>query len=49
MEEARGLRREESFSLQHTDEKIMHLHYSFHTFKHKNHPRNLLLRHQETS
>lgn len=36
MEEALGLRREECFSLQHTDEKIIHLHYSFHSFKDQN-------------
>lgn len=36
MEEALGLRREEFFSLQHTDEKIIHLHYSFHPSKDQN-------------
>lgn len=40
--EALVLRREEFFSLQHTDEKRMHLYYSFHTSKHKNPPGNLL-------
>lgn len=36
MEEALGLRREETFSLQHTDEKIIHLHYSSHSSKDQN-------------